>query len=73
MNSLLPLETDAAGKMMNIGSKKHITIADLVGYVVGVKRSDARHGQSDVFQARELIDYEPSTTAREGVAKCIEW
>jgi UDP-glucose 4-epimerase len=37
------------------------------------KDADARHTHADVSKAGELIDYEPSTDIREGVAKFIDW
>jgi UDP-glucose 4-epimerase len=76
---------DADGETMNIGSNDNISIRELAEYVVeetgaGVdivheeaKDADARHTHADVSKAGELIDYEPSTDIREGVAKFIDW
>ncbi|WP_256289014.1 GDP-mannose 4,6-dehydratase [Halobellus inordinatus] len=80
------LETDAAdGEAMNIGSSDNISIRELAEYVVeetgadvdivheDAKDADARHTHADVSKAGELIDYEPSTDIREGVANFIDW
>jgi len=80
------LETDAAdGEAVNIGSHDNISIRELAEYVVeetgadvdivhdDAKDADARHTHADVSKAGELVDYEPSTDIREGVAKFIDW
>jgi len=80
------LETDAAdGETMNVGSNDNISIRELAEYVVDetgadvdivheeAKDADARHTHADAAKAGELIDYEPSTDIREGVAKFIDW
>ncbi len=84
--NLALLDTDAADvETMNIGSTGNITITDLAQYVVDetgadveivyddAQEADARHTHSDVSKARELIDYRPTTSIREGVSKFIDW
>jgi UDP-glucose 4-epimerase len=84
--NLALLDTDEAdGETMNIGSNDNISIQKLAEYVVEetgadvdivyeeAKDADARHTHADVSKAAELIDYEPSTDIREGVAKFINW
>ncbi|AEH36995.1 GDP-mannose 4,6-dehydratase [Halopiger xanaduensis] len=80
------LETDAAdGEVMNVGSTGNITIEELAEHIIdetgtdvgieytAAKEADARHTHADVTKARELIDYEPSTSIREGVLKFVDW
>jgi UDP-glucose 4-epimerase len=80
------LATDAAdGETMNIGSNDNISIRELAEYIVDetgtdvdivhdeAKDADARHTHADVSKASELINYAPSTSIREGVAKFIDW
>ncbi len=84
--NLALLETGAAdGEVMNIGSTGNITIEELAEYIIDetgadvdieytdAKEADARHTHSDVTKASELIDYEPSTTIREGVSQFVGW
>jgi UDP-glucose 4-epimerase len=84
-NRTLLHTSDADGETMNIGSNDNISIRELAEYVVketgpdvsiiheDPKDADARHTHADVTKAGELIDYEPSTDIREGVAKFIDW
>ncbi|AGB15642.1 nucleoside-diphosphate-sugar epimerase [Halovivax ruber XH-70] len=84
--NLALLETDAAdGEAMNIGSTGTITIEALAEHVIAetgadvepvyddAKEADARHTHADVSKARELIDYDPTTSIREGVSQFVEW
>ncbi|WP_137288559.1 GDP-mannose 4,6-dehydratase [Natronorubrum halophilum] len=84
--NLALLETGAAdGEVMNIGSTGNITIEELAEHIIDetgadvdieytdAKEADARHTHSDVTKANELIDYEPSTTIREGVSQFVGW
>jgi UDP-glucose 4-epimerase len=84
--NLALLETsDADGETMNIGSTDNISIRDLAEYVVEetgadvdivhdeAKNADSRHTHADVSKAGRLINYEPRTDIREGVAKFIDW
>ncbi|WP_135806374.1 GDP-mannose 4,6-dehydratase [Halorussus marinus] len=80
------LETNAAdGEAMNIGSTDNIEIRVLAEEIrdqlapeldlVYDERNDAdaEHTHADVSKARELLDYEPTTTIREGVEQFTEW
>ena len=80
------LENDAAdGEDVNVGSTDNITIEELAQHVIDVtgadveivydeaKDVDARHTHSDVSKARDLLDYEPTTTIRDGVESFVEW
>jgi len=70
---------------VNVGSGQEITIADLVGQVArkcgfkGDIRFDAARpdGQPrrclDVTRARELLDFEATTSLAEGLNKTIAW
>ncbi len=80
------LTTDTAdGETMNIGSSDNIAIQTLAEEVrdqlapeadieyADRYEADADHTHADISKARELIDYEPEHTIREGVEKFIEW
>jgi len=80
------MDSDVAdGESLNVGSTDTITIRELAEYVVeetgadvdivheDPKDADSRHTHADVSKARELIDYEPTTSIREGVSKFVEW
>jgi UDP-glucose 4-epimerase len=80
------LDTDAAdGETMNLGSTDNITINDLARFVIektgadvepvyeSPRDADAPHTHADISKASELIDYEPTTDIREGVAAFIDW
>jgi UDP-glucose 4-epimerase len=80
------LRTDAAdGEVLNIGSTDNITIQELAEYVrdellPGTELqysdghdADAKHTHADVTKAREILDYKPSRSIREGVSAYAEW
>ena len=80
------LETDAAdGGTLNVGSSDNIDIETLATEVrdqvaPGLEieyaerhDADADHTHADVSKAREVLDYDPDHTIREGVGKFIEW
>ncbi|WP_246988396.1 GDP-mannose 4,6-dehydratase [Halorientalis marina] len=80
------LLTDAAdGKVLNIGSTDNIEIRTLAREVRNQLApeldieyderhdADAEHTHADTSKARDLIDYEPTTTIREGVERFTEW
>ena len=80
------LETNAAdGEIMNIGSTDNIDIKTLAMVIrdeiapdlelVYADRfeADANHTHANISKANNLIDYEPTHTIREGVAKFTDW
>ncbi|WP_254768936.1 SDR family oxidoreductase [Salinilacihabitans rarus] len=84
--NLALLETAAAdGEVVNVGSTGTITIEELADHVVAetgadvtpvyedARQADARHTHADVSKARDLLDYEPTTGIREGVARFVDW
>lgn len=79
--NLTLLDTDAAdGENIDVGSTDIISINELAAHVIeetgapvepvydGEREADACHTHAD-----ELLDYEPTTLAREGVSRFIEW
>lgn len=76
---------EADGETLNLGSTGNITINKLAEHVIAetdaeidpvhetAKVGDARHTHADVSKARELLDYEPSVSIREGVSRFIDW
>jgi UDP-glucose 4-epimerase len=84
--SVALLDTDAAdGEAVNVGSSGNITIQDLAEHIIAetgadvdieytdANEADARHTQADVSKAKELLDYEPDVSIREGVSRFVEW
>jgi UDP-glucose 4-epimerase len=80
------LDTDAAdGLAVNVGSTDTIEIRELAGAVrdaidpdLGFEYADrfdadAEHTHADVSLARDLLDYEPTYTIREGVEAFVDW
>ena len=80
------LSTDAAdGETLNVGSSDNIDIKTLATEVrdqvapdleieyAERHDADADHTHADVSKAREVLDYDPDHTIREGVGKFIEW
>lgn len=80
------LETDAAdGEILNIGSTDNIDIKTLAEEVrdqlapeldlaFGERNdADAEHTHADISKANALLNYEPTTTIREGVSQFIDW
>jgi UDP-glucose 4-epimerase len=84
--NLTLLETDTAdGEAMNIGSTDNIEIRTLAEEVrdqlapdldveyADRHDADADHTHADASKARELLDYDPAYTIREGVAEFVDW
>jgi len=84
-NRLL-LETDAAdGEILNVGSTDNVEIRTLAEEIrdqlapnlnleyADRHAADAEHTHADISKANELIDYEPTTTIREGVQQFTDW
>lgn len=80
------LETSAAdGEALNIGSTDRIMIRTLAQEVrdsiapeLDIKfeerhDADAEHTHADISKAKELIDYSPSYTIREGIGEFVDW
>jgi UDP-glucose 4-epimerase len=84
-NVTLLSEDAADGEAVNVGSTDTIEIRTLAREVrdqlaPGLELdfadrydADADHTHADVSKARELLDYEPSFTIREGVEAFVEW
>ncbi len=84
--NLTLLKSDKAdGEVLNVGSSDNIDIQTLATVVrdqlapeLGLTYAerydaDAEHTHADVSKARELIDYNPEYTIREGVKKFVDW
>ena len=81
----LPSTDVANGDALNIGSSENIDIQTLATEVrdqvaldleieyAERHDADADHTHADVSKAREMLDYDPDHTIREGVGKFIEW
>ena len=80
------LETDAAdGEAINVGSTDTIQIKTLAAEIrdqlapdleieyAERYEADADHTHADTTRARELLEYDPEYTVREGVAAFVEW
>jgi len=80
------LETDAVdGGILNLGSGGRITIEELATVIRDeidpdldivyddAREGDAEHTHADVAKARELLDYNPSVSIKEGARRFVEW
>jgi len=80
------LETSAAdGYAMNVGGGHRITVNDLIAYLREItgsvsevvysdkQRGDAEHTLADTSLARELVDYRPEVSIREGLGRFVKW
>ncbi len=80
------LETDVAdGNVLNVGSTDNISILTLAEVVrdrlapdLDVEfadrfEADAEHTHADVSNARDVLDYDPDYTIREGVDAFVDW
>jgi UDP-glucose 4-epimerase len=84
-NVTLLSEDAADGEALNIGSTDNIEILTLAEEIrdqlapelelefADRHDADAEHTHADSSKARELLDYEPTRTIREGVAEFVEW
>jgi len=75
----------ACGKVMNIACGERITLNELAHELkvllnkdIDPKHGDPRpgdikHSLADINLAKELIDYTPKVTVREGIKKTVEW
>jgi UDP-glucuronate 4-epimerase len=73
------------GKIFNIGTDVSITTAEgirtveeIIGKSARIARKPKRPGDqlrthADIEKARRLLGYDPTTTAREGLAREVEW
>ncbi|MFC6722793.1 SDR family oxidoreductase [Halobacteriaceae bacterium SHR40] len=84
--NLALLETDVAdGEILNIGSTDNITINELADHIIeetgadvervheSGRQADARHTHADVSKSRELLEYEPTVSIRDGVSDFLDW
>jgi UDP-glucose 4-epimerase len=84
-NAALLEREDADGKVVNIGSGGRIRIDELAQVIRDdidpsiniiyddAREGDAEHTHADIGKARELLDYEPSVSIKEGARKFVAW
>jgi UDP-glucose 4-epimerase len=84
-NAALLEREDADGEVVNIGSGGRITIDELARVIRDdidpsidivyddAREGDAEHTHADIDKARELLDYEPSVSIKEGARKFVAW
>lgn len=84
-NAALLERGNADGEVVNIGSGGRITIDELARVIRDeidpsidivyddAREGDAEHTHADVEKARELLDYEPSVSIKEGARKFVAW
>jgi nucleoside-diphosphate-sugar epimerase len=75
----------AAGEAFNIGCGTRTSLNQLIdemGRILGTvckpthepaRAGDVRHSLADVSKARQLLDYSPAVSLRDGLAKVVEW
>jgi dTDP-glucose 4,6-dehydratase len=73
------------GEVINLGSPEEVSILDLARLVVELTNSnssiqilearedDPKRRCPDITKAKNLLDWEPKTTLRDGLKKTIEW
>lgn len=83
--NLKAIESDATGEVLNAGCGGSYTINTLVdelNEILGTdieprytdpRPGDVPHSKADISKARELIDYDPTVSFREGLEKTVEW
>jgi dTDP-L-rhamnose 4-epimerase len=84
----LTLESpQAAGRAINIGSGRAMTIADIAAEMAAAmgiddlppeitgrfRAGDIRHCFADIALARELLDYQPQVPLAQGMSELVEW
>ena len=80
------LTTDTAdGEILNIGSGGRIKIAELAAVIRDeinpeldivyddAREGDAEHTHADIAKARDLLDYDPSVSIKEGARRFVDW
>ncbi len=85
VNDQLLTDDRADGEILNLGSTDNIDIETLATVIrdeidpsldleySDPRRGDAEHTHADISKAKEVLEYEPTTDIREGVAKFIDW
>ncbi len=85
VNDQLLTNDRADGEILNLGSTDNINIETLATVIrdeidpsleleySDPRRGDAEHTHADISKAKEVLEYEPTTGIREGVAKFIDW
>jgi nucleoside-diphosphate-sugar epimerase len=79
-------KTAFKGEVMNIGTGRRTSIADLAVLVAQrcgvsdvrpdhkpVRQGDVQHSVADIRRARELIGYEPFARLEDGLTETVEW
>ena len=50
----------------NVGNKAHMTIKE-------TQLGEVRHYIADISRAKKLLGYDPKTSLKEGIRKCVKW
>ena len=83
----LALERPAAGRSINIGSGRAVTVREVasrIGAAIGrphiapdttgqYRKGDIRHCFADITAARETLGYAPRVAFDEGLAELVAW
>ncbi|WP_246310430.1 NAD-dependent epimerase/dehydratase family protein [Halorarum halophilum] len=82
--NLAAARTDEVGTAVNVGTGESVTIRELAETVRDVsgedvdivhtdpRQGDLRRSRADVSRAREVLDFEPTTSLRDGLADLVE-
>jgi len=77
--------TDAVGEAYNVGTGKSVTIRELAELIqditdtnsdivhTNVRTGDIEHSKADISKAKEYLEYEPTTSIREGLEHTVQW
>lgn len=83
--NVLAAEGSAAGRVVNVGCGRRVTVNELVSALndrlgtdiepeyVEPRPGDVRHSTADVSRARELLGYEPRVDFEEGLQRTVEY
>jgi UDP-glucuronate decarboxylase len=81
----LALLDQAKGNIVNIGNDEEITILELADIIIELTGSescisyeplpqdDPARRRPDITRARQILNWKPKVTTREGLAKTLEW
>ena len=84
-NLLAASAPDVSGQVFNIACGERITLLDVTTTLNGLigrelpiehgpaRPGDVRHSLADIAKARQMLGYEPSISAAEGLAKTLAW
>jgi len=83
--SILAMNADVAGEVLNIGSSSAITVNKVIQILEGIigtrsivkyiekQMGDMRHTAADISKARDILGYTPKTNIKDGLREEVDW